>query len=57
VTRKKGKKYPKNTPIFKKGRKEDPFLQAGGPHLHAWEDHGTDPPGIYVKTQQDEEVI
>jgi len=40
------------TPIFKKGRKEDwGKLQAGAPHLCAWEDHGADPPRSYVEAR------
>ena len=38
------------TPIFKKGKKEDPGkLQASQSHLCAWQDHGSDPPGNYAK--------
>ena len=34
-------------PVYKKGRKE-----SGRPQVCAWEDHGTDPPGRYVKIHE-----
>lgn len=40
-----GWKRENNTPIFKKGRKEDPWEPSTcQPHPCAWEDHGTVPP-------------
>jgi len=38
-------------------RKVQTKLQTGELHLSAGEDHGTDPPGTYVKFLHDKEVI
>lgn len=36
--------------IFKRHKGRLRKLQAGGPHICAWEDHGTDTPGSYAKS-------
>ncbi|GAB0210397.1 mitochondrial enolase superfamily member 1 [Grus japonensis] len=44
------------TPIFKrKGRPRE--LQAGQSHLHAWQDHGADPPGDYAQAHGKEGAL
>ncbi len=36
-------------PLLRTGERKTRELQAGEPHLCAWEDHGADPPRSYVK--------
>jgi len=46
------------TPVFgetEKGRPRE--IEASEPHLCAWEDHETDPPGSYVIHMKDDEVF
>ena len=37
------------TPVFTEWKTQRTWRRACEPHIYAWEDHGTDPPGICVK--------